>query len=126
MSNQCTIANKRGAVVANCISPLSINFIKENCPTIAILKSRVEEHSAFYSVKKRCEERGFVANNGRCTLVSPIDKNTSRQPQPSYSTNMARTGNILNTSKVKDVKPFSSLNHVSVNSIANKFGGNKQ
>jgi hypothetical protein len=59
-TNYSTI--QRGGVVANSI-------------LIAPIKRRV-----FHFVQKRCGV-GLVANNGRCTLVSPIDKNTSRQPQ---------------------------------------------
>lgn len=106
MNNQCTIAQKEG--IGHAMPILSIQFIKDNCPTIGHLKKRVDEVNR------------FVANNGRCTLVSPIDKNTSGQPQTFCIFDMARTENTLNIGKVKDVRPFSSLNHVN-QSIAIKF-----
>jgi len=57
-NNQCTIANKEVGVATHLI------------------------HNLNSTGNNQLSKKRFVANNGRCTLVSPIDKNTSGQPQP--------------------------------------------
>jgi len=60
----------------------------------------------------------------QCTIANKEVGVATHLTQTLNLIDMARTGNILNTSKVKDVRPFSSLNHVNP-SIAIKSEDNQ-
>ena len=80
MSNQCTIANKEVGVATHLIHNLNSTDMAR---TGNILNtSKVKWCKPFSSLNHVSQKKRFVANNGRCTLVTPIDKNTSGQPQP--------------------------------------------
>lgn len=83
MNNYSTIANKEVGVATHLIHNLNSTDLVKVGNTLNTLKGYSEcvEHRTPSLIPSQSKKR-FVANNGRCTLVTPIDKNTSGQPQP--------------------------------------------